>query len=210
MRKSQRSANVAYCLRNRQRERARVRVRQAGTIELLRDLRRVPCADCQRRYRPQQMDFDHRDPGDKSFRLTSGRAMLMSNERLLAEVAKCDVVCANCHRIRTQQRHAKRLRTQPRGTSKALVRHRASWRAQARLLDAFRAVPCHDCGRRLPPCAMDFDHRDPSEKVASVTRMIGRAGVERILAEVAKCDIVCANCHRARTMLQRVRAGGRE
>jgi len=33
----------------------------------------------------------------------------------------------------------------------------------------------------------------------TVTRMIGRASAERILAEVDKCDIVCANCHRLRT-----------
>lgn len=46
---------------------------------------------------------------------------------------------------------------------------------------------------------MDFDHRDPGSKRYTVTRMIGRAGTARILAEVAKCDIVCANCHRRRT-----------
>jgi hypothetical protein len=33
--------------------------------------------------------------------------------------------------------------------------------------------------------------------------MIGRAGTARILAEVRKCDIVCANCHRARTFRRR-------
>jgi hypothetical protein len=33
--------------------------------------------------------------------------------------------------------------------------------------------------------------------------MIGRAGTRRILDEVAKCDIVCANCHRSRTHRQR-------
>jgi hypothetical protein len=50
---------------------------------------------------------------------------------------------------------------------------------------------------------MDFDHRDAAAKSESVSRMIGRAGTERILAEVAKCDIVCANCHRARTERRR-------
>jgi rRNA-processing protein FCF1 len=50
---------------------------------------------------------------------------------------------------------------------------------------------------------MDFDHRDPTTKRMAVTRMIGRAGTARILEEVAKCDIVCANCHRLRTVLRR-------
>jgi hypothetical protein len=50
---------------------------------------------------------------------------------------------------------------------------------------------------------MDFDHRSSELKESGVTRMIGRSGTERILAEVAKCDIVCANCHRARTFDRR-------
>jgi len=50
---------------------------------------------------------------------------------------------------------------------------------------------------------MDFDHRPSEVKEHGVTRMIGRAGTERILREVAKCDIVCANCHRARTFERR-------
>ena len=48
-----------------------------------------------------KMDFDHRDPSVKSFGLTTARAMLASREDLMREVAKCDVVCANCHRRRT-------------------------------------------------------------------------------------------------------------
>jgi hypothetical protein len=50
---------------------------------------------------------------------------------------------------------------------------------------------------------MDFDHRDPSTKLRSVTQMISNFGIERILAEAAKCDIVCANCHRLRTFERR-------
>jgi hypothetical protein len=40
--------------------------------------------------------------------------------------------------------------------------------------------------------------------------MIGRAGTARILEEVAKCDIVCANCHRRRTFDRRSGASVRE
>ena len=85
------------------------------------------------------------------------------------------------------------------GASRYLDRKRTKRRRQATILDRCRAVPCSDCGERYPPCAMDFDHRDPSTKRAAVTRMIGRAGTQRLLDEIAKCDIVCANCHRLRT-----------
>lgn len=50
------------------------------------------------------------------------------------------------------------------------------------------------------------DHRDPSLKTALVTRMAGRVKLKRLLEEVAKCDIVCANCHRDRTFRARADA----
>ena len=51
---------------------------------------------------------------------------------------------------------------------------------------------------------MDFDHRDPMTKVRNVTRMIV-GSIDRMLAEAAKCDIVCANCHRLRTFERRTK-----
>jgi hypothetical protein len=51
---------------------------------------------------------------------------------------------------------------------------------------------------------MEFDHRDPATKRAGVSRMLGHAGLDRILAEVAQCDIVCVNCHRNRTYRRRM------
>jgi hypothetical protein len=48
------------------------------------------------------MDFDHRDPSQKEFNLGSEAIREMySLEKLQAEIDKCDIVCANCHRIRT-------------------------------------------------------------------------------------------------------------
>ena len=78
----------------------------------------------------------------------------------------------------------------------------------AKILEELRDVPCADCGRRFPSYAMQFDHRDSSTKSYTVTRMIGRAGRSKILEEAAKCDIVCANCHRDRTYLRRKSRAG--
>jgi hypothetical protein len=208
-RPSQRRANVDYYLRNRDLERNRVRCRQRGMVDLLRELRSLPCLDCGRTFAPNQMDFDHRDAASKAFRLTSGGAMLRPTSAILSEVAKCDIVCANCHRVRTQERHASRSASRP-GVSRGLERKRDKWRAQARLLDQLRDRPCADCRGRFPPCAMDFDHRDPRAKRSAVTRLIGRAGDARILEEAAKCDIVCANCHRLRTLQRRSAGSVRE
>jgi hypothetical protein len=150
------------------------------------------------------MDFDHREPAQKSFRLTSGTGMLTSPERLAEEIAKCDVICANCHRIRTQRRWSSQRATgESLSTDPATERKRRRWRMQIAVLDGLRDVPCQDCGGRFPPCAMDFDHRDPASKRSGVTRMIGRAGLDTILREVDGCDILCANCHRDRTRRRR-------
>jgi hypothetical protein len=55
--------------------------------------------DCKKKYPPYVMDFDHRDRSEKAFEV--GRGLYVSIKRLLIEIAKCDVVCANCHRERT-------------------------------------------------------------------------------------------------------------
>lgn len=208
-RSSQRCANAAYYARNRSLEIFRVTVRQHGGVEFLRELRTRPCTDCGGLFAPHQMDFDHREGTTKRFRLTEGGAQLRPRSVVVAEAAKCDVVCADCHRIRTQRRHAARP-TVLVGTSRRLEQKREVWRSQARLLDQLRDRPCTDCGDRFPPCAMDFDHRQPGSKRYTVTRMIGRAGIARILAEVEKCDIVCANCHRLRTFRRRAAGSARE
>jgi hypothetical protein len=99
--RDQRPYNVAYYGRHRAEEISRVTGRQRVTLEFLREVRRRPCADCGGVFSPWVMDFDHRDPAKKSFNVMSGRARLMSRSRLIAEIDKCDIVCANCHAART-------------------------------------------------------------------------------------------------------------
>lgn len=55
---------------------------------------------------------------------------------------------------------------------------------------------CITCGESHNAC-LDFHHRDPEEKVRAVTKMVlQRCSKERILKEIAKCDVLCSNCHR--------------
>jgi len=65
-------------------------------------------------------------------------------------------------------------------------------------IDRIKARPCADCGRSYPPFVMDFDHVNGTKNFC-IARARGGAALRRILAEVAKCEVVCANCHRART-----------
>jgi hypothetical protein len=57
---------------------------------------------------------------------------------------------------------------------------------------------CMDCGVKYPPYVMDFDHVR-GEKRADVSKLTRGYSVDSIAAEIAKCDLVCSNCHRIRT-----------
>lgn len=62
--------------------------------------------------------------------------------------------------------------------------------------------PCGQCGE-TDPIVLEFDHRDPSLKITEVCTMVGGGwGLQKIEEEIAKCDILCANCHRRRTAKQ--------
>jgi hypothetical protein len=59
-----------------------------------------------------------------------------------------------------------------------------------------REHPCADCGE-ADPLVLEFDHlRDKKFSIASVWR---DHKWETVLDEMAKCEVVCANCHRRRT-----------
>lgn len=67
------------------------------------------------------------------------------------------------------------------------------------MLHAMKTVPCMDCGNSYHPYVMDFDHVR-GEKKFNLSKAGNRFSRETILEEAAKCDIVCSNCHRMRTL----------
>jgi len=60
-----------------------------------------PCTDCGVSYPHYVMDLDHVS-GEKRFDISQGKYVPLG--RLLEEIAKCQVVCSNCHRARTWRR----------------------------------------------------------------------------------------------------------
>ena len=63
--------------------------------------------------------------------------------------------------------------------------------------------PCEDCGGRFPAAAMQWDHLPGSEKSTEVGNLVRRLCKARVLEEIAKCELVCANCHAIRTVSRR-------
>lgn len=62
-----------------------------------------PCADCHIQYAPWIMEFDH-VRGKKEFTIANTTRIMLNVDLLIREIAKCDVVCANCHAERTHAR----------------------------------------------------------------------------------------------------------
>lgn len=75
--------------------------RAAKKREFVNKLKDKPCTDCGGKFHPCAMDFDHL--GDKSFSISSAvncRTIIA----IMSEMEKCELVCANCHRVRTYNR----------------------------------------------------------------------------------------------------------
>lgn len=58
---------------------------------------------------------------------------------------------------------------------------------------------CTDCGYRGHAAALEFDHLPGHVKRFNISEKMGRS-IEELLIEIAKCEVVCANCHRIRTV----------
>lgn len=79
--------------------------RAKETHAAISELKKVPCSDCGQTFPPYVMDFDHMHSKVGSIsNLTINRRW--SLDRLKEELKKCELVCANCHRIRTHERHS--------------------------------------------------------------------------------------------------------
>lgn len=87
----------------KKRSRDRSRALALENLSLVRELKaKTPCTDCGHNYPYYVMDFDHKDRAQKKFLLSSlSRSRNTTRTTLLKEIAKCDIVCANCHRKRT-------------------------------------------------------------------------------------------------------------
>ena len=55
---------------------------------------------------------------------------------------------------------------------------------------------CRKCGIVYPPYVLDWHHKNPKEKLFNLSKASFRVSRSRLLAEMAKCELLCANCHR--------------
>jgi len=91
-------------------ERKRLKLkRQLRHYQLYLELKSQPCIDCKQTFEPELMEFDHvPERGKKCFTISRNKGGISTNT-LRQEMAKCDVVCPNCHRLRTLKRTRERV-----------------------------------------------------------------------------------------------------
>jgi hypothetical protein len=179
----------------RQTRRARDKRRAAAREYVIQILRSGACADCGLAD-PAVLEFDHVGPKWTEVGKLVREAYRL--ERIKAEIANCELVCANCHRRRTARR-IRSWRVDPDWRTSRCTRPLRR-RNLLFLVDYLREAPCIDCGER-DPVVLDFDHVGP--KRAGVVQLAGResslASLER---EIGQCEVRCANCHRRRTIVE--------
>jgi hypothetical protein len=101
----QKEKNRLYRLSHRQERLEQGRKRRFNARELVSLIKSVPCADCNIQYPVCVMDLDH-VRGVKFKNVSTMIDNTAGLKSIMAEVDKCEVVCSNCHRIRTAARKA--------------------------------------------------------------------------------------------------------
>ncbi len=104
---------------------------------------------------------------------------------------KRDSMCKVCKRIRIKDNYES-------NKERYIAKAKQSRDKAREIINELKNVPCMDCGGKFPPICMDFDHIHDN-KEANVAHLVIRGNIQAALAEAAKCEIVCACCHRIRT-----------
>lgn len=165
--------------------------KRAQRIQWFQELKaNVPCADCGQIYEPYCMDYDHiLEKGEKIKEVSRMVLDYTSKEVILEEIKKCELVCLLCHNRRTYSRFGEDRKYRP---------HQ---QRNIEIINAFKSQPCVICGQRHEHYNMQIDHIDPAIKLYDVCQLKSRK-VEILLAELVKCQVLCALCHRRKSIVE--------
>lgn len=158
---------------------------------------------------PPCLDFHHL--GGKLKDVSAMVNQGYSKGRILEEIGKCSVLCANCHQIEhNAPAFFERSGANPRGRAggsqgtstpddfEDIDRKERKRVELQRQIFEYKAMGggCERCGETNPVC-LEFHHLDESEKKYSVGRLISNTpSIETVMNEVEKCQLLCRNCHR--------------
>lgn len=149
------------------------------TRKLLADFKSQGCKQCGEKFL-EALECHHVDKTNKKI-VTQLIHSGSTEKRIQKELDKCEVLCVNCHR---KEHH------------KAIPTKHHNWRANY-VRNLKQTIPCYLCGESDWRC-LDF-HHVRGEKIANISLLAicaVKVTKEQFFEEIAKCDIICANCHR--------------
>ena len=104
------------------------------------------------------------------------------------------VYCKSCRAVIDHERYLRQHGARTRRRVFAANRANANWMRELK-----SGRPCADCGRTFPPEVMQWDHLPGTRKLGNLSTHFRGRSRAAILEELAKCELVCANCHAMRT-----------
>jgi len=121
------------------------------------------------------------------------------NWKYKAKGVRCST-CRECMRIYIRQHYQSNVDYY---VKKAMRRKKAYIGIiSKRVFNYLSTPPCVDCGE-IDPIVLEFDHIDSATKISTISEMVQRQRPwEKIMDEISKCEVRCANCHRRRTAKQ--------
>lgn len=189
----QKEAQQKHYLNNKNKFKERLKVRRIERCQWFNEYKEkqnFQCIDCNESH-PSCICFHHRNPDEKLATIANLVCQPASQEIILAEIDKCDVLCHNCH-----VKHHWQIETRIFKEATNLLQKRridsSVWFFEYKKQHNFK---CLNCNENNPIC-LCFHHREPNEKICDVSHMVTFAySKKKILAEIAKCDVLCQNCH---------------
>jgi len=150
------------------------------------------CVDCNLDLTqcPSVVHFHHRDPSTKE---AEPKKLIGNNKPfndVIYECDKCDMLCANCHRLK----HLKPF-------NKLAANSKIYRRYKQEVVNHY-GDNCTECSETYDPSIMQFHHRDKTTKEHTPSKLIEsewNSDKALVLSELDKCDLVCPNCHAQET-----------
>lgn len=115
---------------------------------------------------------------------------------------KLQPMCKECHKLYDKIWHERNKQRR-----NALKRDKKKLRAAPikKTIREYKNKNCADCGQIFPFYVMQFDHIDTNKEYTVGNMLTGDYSLEKIMKEISKCEVVCANCHAIRTWTRRVK-----
>jgi 5-methylcytosine-specific restriction endonuclease McrA len=152
------------------------------------------CSVCGYNKCTRALEFHHIKPHtkDKSIhKLTK-----LSHKRFMAEISKCVLLCANCHREHhSTHRKLKFRKSKNRSslTARKTVLERNRYKRYKLKAVQIKGGQCVECAYKKDICSLDFHHT--GDKTKMIKELL-HGSWEKIELELTKCELLCANCHR--------------